>query len=55
MAAMRCKWCETALHYVHGHGACLNKACPMFGLNQAECCDGETCQPLAETATAARR
>jgi len=28
--------------YLHGHGACINNSCPMFGLNQAECCDGET-------------
>jgi len=28
--------------YVHGHGACTTHACPMFGANQAECCDGET-------------
>ena len=28
--------------YLHGHGACINNQCPMFGLNQAECCDGET-------------
>ena len=27
---------------LHGHGACINNQCPMFGLNQAECCDGET-------------
>ena len=28
--------------YVHGHAACIDSSCPMFGLNQAECCDGET-------------
>jgi hypothetical protein len=28
--------------YVHGHAACLATGCPMFGQNQAECCDGET-------------
>lgn len=28
--------------YVHGHAACVNNQCPMYGLNQAECCDGET-------------
>ena len=28
--------------YLHGHGACINNQCPMFGLNQGECCDGET-------------
>ncbi|MCE9638409.1 MAG: hypothetical protein K8T90_22130 [Planctomycetes bacterium] len=39
---MRCAWCRLTLDYVHGHAACLNHACPMFGLNQAECCSGET-------------
>lgn len=33
--------------YVHGHAACLAGACPMFGLNQAECCDGETADSCA--------
>lgn len=28
--------------WVHGHAACLAGPCPMFGVNQAECCDGET-------------
>lgn len=28
--------------YVHGHAACVNNTCPLFGQNQAECCDGET-------------
>ncbi len=28
--------------YVHGHAACIASGCPMFGVNQAECCDGET-------------
>ena len=27
--------------YLHGHAACLDGSCAMFGLNQAECCDGE--------------
>lgn len=39
---MNCAWCGTPLGYVHGHAACLDGGCPMFGLNQAECCDGET-------------
>lgn len=30
--------------YVHGHAACLDNSCPMFGLNQAECCGGETAE-----------
>jgi hypothetical protein len=28
--------------YIHGHAACVNVSCPMKGVNQAECCDGET-------------
>lgn len=34
--------------YVHGHAACVSGRCPMFGVNQAECCSGETaaCGPL---------
>jgi hypothetical protein len=28
--------------YVHGHAACIRSGCPMYGVNQAECCDGET-------------
>jgi hypothetical protein len=42
--AMRCAWCRRPLEDVHGHGACLNGGCPMFGLNQAECCSGETAE-----------
>jgi hypothetical protein len=38
------------MDYLHGHGACVNSRCPMYGLNQAPCCDGET----AETCDAAR-
>lgn len=41
---MRCAWCRHPLDDVHGHGACLNNRCPMFGLNQAECCSGETAE-----------
>ena len=33
--------------YVHGHAACVNNACPMYGANQAECCDGETAESAA--------
>lgn len=40
--AVTCAWCRTPMDYVHGHAACLDSSCPMFGLNQAECCDGET-------------
>ena len=28
--------------YVHGHAACVTNGCPLYGANQAECCDGET-------------
>ncbi len=41
--------------YVHGHAACLASACPMFGLNQAECCDGATAACGVPTAAAAAR
>jgi hypothetical protein len=30
--------------YVHGHAACANNACPLYGQNQAECCSGETAE-----------
>jgi hypothetical protein len=30
------------MHYIHGHAACVDGACPMFGLNQDECCSGDT-------------
>jgi len=45
---MRCALCKHELGYVHGHAACLRGGCPMFGVNQAECCSGETaaCGPL---------
>ena len=39
---MTCNWCGRPLAYVHGHAACLDGDCAMFGLNQAECCSGET-------------
>ena len=42
--------------YVHGHAACIESRCPMFGLNQAECCDGETLANCpAPTSVIARR
>lgn len=45
---MRCPLCASELAYVHGHAACVRTGCPMFGVNQAECCSGETagCGPL---------
>jgi uncharacterized protein len=40
--------------YVHGHAACVQHGCPMFGANQAECCDGETAgQSVAATSEVA--
>jgi hypothetical protein len=38
---MHCAFCQQPLGYVHGHAACLRGACPMFGVNQAECCAGD--------------
>ena len=38
---MRCEFCGQPLQPVHGHGACLHQGCPMFGLNQDACCNGE--------------
>jgi hypothetical protein len=53
---MRCAWCRHPLDEVHGHGACLRNGCPMFGLNQAECCSGETAEdgwvPTSDLASA---
>lgn len=39
-----CAFCKTELGYVHGHAACVRSGCPMFGVNQAECCSGETAE-----------
>lgn len=53
---MTCAWCDRALGYLHGHAACLHGECQMFGLNQDECCSGETAGTCpAPTATVARR
>jgi len=38
---VNCAWCHGHMGYLHGHAACLDGSCAMFGLNQAECCDGE--------------
>lgn len=40
--------------YVHGHAACLRSGCPMFGVNQAECCAGDqgACLPTSAVAVA---
>lgn len=53
---MTCSWCRSTMAYVHGHASCVNGSCPMFGLNQAECCDGETAETCpSPTATVAGR
>lgn len=51
---MFCAFCRQQLGYVHGHAACLRNVCPMFGLNQAECCAGDqgTCVPTSAVAVA---
>jgi hypothetical protein len=41
---MHCAFCRREMMYVHGHAACVNNQCPMFGMNQAECCSGETAE-----------
>jgi len=38
--APRCSACGAPLQPIHGHGACLDSACPMFGVNQDPCCNG---------------
>ncbi|XXY49928.1 hypothetical protein WME91_02105 [Sorangium sp. So ce269] len=54
---MRCPLCTSPLAYIHGHAACVNNRCPMFGANQAECCTGETAEscPAAADDGAAQR
>ncbi len=51
---MHCAFCRQALGYVHGHAACLHNTCPMFGVNQAECCAGDRgdCIPTSSVALA---
>jgi hypothetical protein len=41
---MRCALCGSTLAYIHGHAACVNNRCPMYGVNQSECCSGETAE-----------
>ncbi|AUX43406.1 uncharacterized protein SOCE26_048540 [Sorangium cellulosum] len=41
---MHCPLCTSPLAYIHGHAACVNSRCPLFGANQAECCTGETAE-----------
>jgi hypothetical protein len=50
---LRCAFCRTELGYVHGHAACVRSGCPMFGVNQAECCSGETAETGPLTAEVA--
>jgi hypothetical protein len=38
---LKCAFCGQDLAYVHGHATCIRSGCPMFGVNQAECCSGE--------------
>jgi hypothetical protein len=54
---MHCAFCRSALGYVHGHAACLDGRCPMFGQNQAECCSGDTgdCLPTSVVAAGPAR
>jgi hypothetical protein len=41
---MRCAFCNQEMAYIHGHAACVRSGCQMYGVNQAECCDGETAE-----------
>jgi hypothetical protein len=56
MSGMNCAWCRRSMDYLHGHAACVDPRCPMFGQNQAACCDGETADncPAATSDIAAR-
>ena len=49
MSSLFCNWCNAEMAYLHGHGACINNSCAMFGLNQAECCSGENMNNCNET------
>ena len=54
---MPCRFCGSTMAYIHGHAACIDNRCPMFGVNQAECCDGETAAncPAPTSVVAGRR
>jgi hypothetical protein len=52
---MTCAWCREPMTYVHGHAACLNGSCAMFGVNQAECCGGETAETCPAPTSAIAR
>jgi hypothetical protein len=42
LTMLRCGLCGSEMAYIHGHAACVRMGCPMAGVNQAECCSGET-------------
>ncbi len=46
--ALYCSWCKNEMAYIHGHAACISSGCAMFGLNQAECCSGESAEFCSE-------
>lgn len=49
---LTCRRCAEPLQYVHGHGTCLNPACPLKGVNQAECCQAEQAENLQKPVSA---
>jgi hypothetical protein len=44
MSALSCSFCRRPMAYIHGHAACVFNGCPLYGQNQAECCDGATAE-----------
>ena len=36
--------CSKVLAYVHGSAMCVNSLCPMWGVKQVTCCEGETAE-----------
>jgi hypothetical protein len=38
--APRCRLCARPLEEVHGHLACLEHQCPLYGVEQEACCAG---------------
>ena len=53
MAELLCALCRSPLAYIHGHAACVRQGCPLYGVNQAECCSGETVETGPLTADVA--
>jgi hypothetical protein len=41
---MHCRFCGSPLQPIHGHEACLRSGCPMFGVVQGDCCQGDGCE-----------